>query len=129
MSAQGGNATVPDGEVNEVEVVPFFNGALREGITFVKIDSEGSEIDILLSPEAGIASSWLDVTHVVFEYSFTKERRVSQFHRVITNLQKGGFRVRYEGMGAWWDTEVGAVWPYHNDLVVFAIRDRSYGPK
>ena len=123
------NATVADGEVNEVEVMPFFNGALREGITFVKIDSEGSEIDILLSPEAGIASSWLDVTHVVFEYSFTKKRGVSQFHRVITNLQNGGFRVRYEGMGAWWDTEVGAIWPYHNDLVVFAMRDKSYGSK
>ena len=120
-------APVPESALYEVKVVPFFNGALREGITFVKIDAEGAELEILLSTEASIASSWLDVTHLVLEYSFTKERRVSQFHRAIANLQKAGFRVRYEGMGAWWDTELGAIWPYHNDLVVFAMRNKMWG--
>lgn len=119
--------TPADGKVHEVEVVPFLNSALRESITLVKIDAEGAELDILLSSEASLASSWLDVTHLVLEYSFTKERRISVFHQAMTNLEKAGFEIRYEGMGAWWDTELGAIWPYHSDLIVFAIRDENYG--
>ena len=112
----------------QVQTIPFFgdNGALRPGITFVKIDSEGGEIGILLSPESSHRSNWLDVTNLVFEWSFTKERRVTEFHRAVKNLESSGFNVTYEGQGSWWDTEANCMWPYHTDLIVFArIRGKS----
>ena len=111
-----------------VECTPFFGskdrtqtGALMPGVTFVKIDCEGAEIDILLSEEASQQSSWLDTTHLVVEFSLTKERRVNIFHKAIDNLQKAGFEVYYEGIGSWWDTDEGVMWPYPNDLIVFAM--------
>jgi FkbM family methyltransferase len=113
---------------SQVQTVPFFgdNGALRPGVTFVKIDSEGGEIGILLSPESSHRSNWLDVTNLVFEWSFTKERRVTEFHRAVKNLESAGFNVTYEGQGSWWDTEASCMWPYHTDLIVFArIRGNS----
>ena len=106
----------------EVNCVSFFGGALAHGVTFVKLDNEGAEMDILLSDEVRQSSSWLDVTHLVFEWSFTKERRVSLFHKAISNLNSAGFEVDYEGKGSWWDTEPGVLWPYQKDLVVFAHR-------
>jgi len=108
-----------------VPTVPLFGegGALRPGVTFVKLDCEGAELDILTSKEASLSKSWLDVTHLTFEWSFTKERRVEVFHGAVRNLNGAGFRVAYEGQGAWWDTERDVMWPYHRDLVVYAIRE------
>jgi len=106
----------------DVTSTPFFGGALVEGVTLVKLDCEGAEIDILLSDESARAESWLDTTDLVIEWSFTKERRVSVMHRAIRNLKEAGFTVYYEGQGSWWDTDPGALWPYPNDLVIFAHR-------
>jgi len=107
---------------SQVQTVPFFgrDGALVSGITFVKIDCEGAEVDILLSPESSHSSNWLDVKNLVFEWSFTKERRVQTFHTALQNLESAGFIVAYEGQGSWWDTDPNCMWPYHTDLVVFA---------
>ena len=111
---------------SEVPTRPLFGaeGALEPGITFVKMDCEGAEIDILLSPEASDSLNWLDVTNLVFEWSFTKERRISKFHEAIQNLIVAGFIVTYEGKGSWWDSPISncILWPYHNDIVVFAMR-------
>ena len=62
------------------------------------------------------------MTHLVVEWSFTKERRVDVFHSMISNLKLAGFDVYYEGRGSWWDdTESNNImWPYPNDIVVFA---------
>jgi hypothetical protein len=104
----------------EVQSVSFFGGALVPDVTFVKLDREGAEMEILLSPNASDIASWLDVTHLVFEWSFTKERRVSLFHQMLSNLQNAGFSVYYEGMGSWWDKDPNVLWPYPQDLLVFA---------
>lgn len=110
-----------------VDCVSFFyngerkqRGALVSGVTFVKMDCEGAEIDILLSEDASQRSSWLDCSHLVVEWSFTKERRVDIFHKAMANLKDSGFEVYYEGMGSWWDTDAGTLWPYPNDALVFA---------
>ena len=105
----------------EVACISFFEGALVPGVTFVKLDCEGAEIDILLSSEASKQSSWLNVTHLALEWSFTKERRVSLFHKAMDNLRTAGFEVYYDGMGSWWDTDDGVLWPFPNDLIVFAV--------
>eukprot|EP00536_Pseudo-nitzschia_multiseries_P002977 jgi/Psemu1/284102/fgenesh1_pg.42_\ len=112
---------------SRVQTIPFFGncGALHPGITFVKMDCEGAEIDVLLSTEASQTSNWLDVTHLVFEWSFTKERRITEFHKAVNNLVSAGFDVVYEGQGSWWDTEPNCMWPYHNDLVVFARKQNK----
>jgi len=91
-------------------------------VTLVKLDCEGAEIDILISEEASRPESWLDVTDLVVEWSFTKERRVSVFHRAVRNLEAAGFTVFYEGSGSWWDTDKSSFWPYEHDLVIFACR-------
>jgi FkbM family methyltransferase len=104
----------------DVTSIPFFEGALVDGVTLVKLDCEGAEIDILLSDESSRSESWLDVTDLVCEWSFTKERRVSVLHKAVMNLKQAGFTVFYEGQGSWWDTDQGALWPYPNDLVIFA---------
>lgn len=109
-------------ERSTVSTIPFFGGALISGVTFVKLDCEGAEIDILLDAEAGQADSWLDVSHLVFEWSFTKQKRISVFHMALHNLKNAGFnKIYYEGQSAWWDKEF-ELWPFHNDLVVFAVR-------
>jgi FkbM family methyltransferase len=109
----------------DVTTIPFFGGALVPGVTLVKLDCEGAEIDILLSEEAARPSSWLDVTDFVVEWSFTKERRVSVFRKAVKNLMDAGFAVYYEGMGSWWDSDMSALWPYPSDLVIFAHRNKT----
>lgn len=79
-----------------------------------------SRLAILLSEDAARRSSWLDCTHLVFEWSFTKERRVDVFHKAVVNLERAGFELHYEGKGSWWDTDIGTLWPYPNDVIVFA---------
>mmetsp|Transcript_13194 Transcript_13194/g.30439 ORF Transcript_13194/g.30439 Transcript_13194/m.30439 type:complete len:124 (-) Transcript_13194:337-708(-) len=109
---------------SRVQTIPFFgnDGALQPGVTFVKMDCEGAEIDILLAPESSCRSKWLDATHLVFEWSFTKEKRVGEFHKALNNLRSSGFDVVYQGQGSWWDAEPNCMWPYHTDLIVFARR-------
>ena len=104
----------------DVTSTPFFDGALLRGVTLVKMDCEGAEIDILLSDEAAKPECWMDTTDLVIEWSFTKERRVSVFHQAIKNLKEAGFTVYYEGLGSWWDMDLGALWPYPNDIIIFA---------
>ena len=113
-----------DGEESEVECVPFFgpNGVLTDDVTFVKLDCEGAELDILLSVDAADGRKWRNVTRVVFEWSLTKNRSIAVFHDAVDHLRHAGFEVRYEGEGAQWDTADGSIWPYHNDLLVFALR-------
>ncbi len=109
---------------SQVHTMPFFgdSGALVPGITLVKMDCEGAELDILLSKDAAQSSKWLDVKQLVFEWSFTKERRVDKFHTAVQNLESAGFVVAYEGRYSWWDTEQNCMWPYHTDIIVFAKR-------
>lgn len=38
------------------------------------------------------------VRRLVFEYSFTKERRISEFNDIVRRLQSCGFEVMYEGL-------------------------------
>ena len=106
-----------------VDLIPFFgdNGALEPGITFVKLDCEGAEMDILLSEEASEPASWMDVSHLVFEWSFTKNKSIESFHEAVGNLRKAGFVVVYDGEGTFWDMDENE-WPYFTDLVVFAAR-------
>ena len=105
-----------------VQCVPFFGlgGALMPGVTFVKLDCEGAEMDILLSNEASLQSSWKNCSHLVVEWSFTKERRVQIFHEAVKNLRNAGFEVYYQGIGSWWDTGDGIMWPYPYDQIIFA---------
>lgn len=95
------------------------------GVTFVKLDCEGAEVEVLLSPKASDRASWKDVTHLVVEWSFTKERRVDVFHEMLKNLRGAGFDVSYEGKGSWWDIGSGIMWPYPNDLLVFARKNAN----
>ena len=117
--------TTKEGKLTRTEVstIPFFGGSLvDDDITFVKLDCEGAEIDILLSKEAALPESWLNVTHLVFEWSFTKEKRITKFQDAIANLKQAGFDyIYYEGQGAWWETNCD-MWPFHNDLVVYAMK-------
>jgi FkbM family methyltransferase len=116
-----------EGEESSVDCLPFFGpeGVLKDEVTFVKLDCEGAELDILLSEEAADSMLWRDVTRLVFEWSFTKNRSIKKFRSAINNLRQAGFEVRYEGQGAWWDTASDGSWPYHNDLLVFALRPMS----
>ena len=113
-----------------VDVVPFFGseGALEPGMTFVKLDCEGPEVDILLSAEASDAASWMDVTHLVFEWSFTKEKKIDRFHSASRNLESAGFVVMYEGKGSYWDIEPDMFWPFFTDHLIFATRARKSNP-
>lgn len=53
-------------------------------------------------------------------------QRVSVFHNTMKNVRGVGFEVYYAGMGSWWDTDSNVMWPYPNDLIVFAImRDEN----
>jgi len=117
------------GEHFVVDCVPFFGpyGVLTDKVTFVKLDCEGAEMDILVADECCDGRNWANVTRLVVEWSFTKNRSTTMFHRAIQNLRQAGFDVRYEGQGAWWDTSLTGSWPYHNDLLVFALRKSPFG--
>lgn len=111
----------PAGALRRVEVrtVPLFGagGALGEDVTFVKLDAEGAELELLADPPAG---AWRGVTRVVFEWSFTKERSMAAFARAVAALEREGFTVMYEGKGNW---ERMREWKWHMDALVFAARD------
>lgn len=118
-----------------VETVPFFGGALfnnnnNNNVTFVKLDCEGAEVDVLLDERAARPESWSNVSRLVAEWSFTRRPEVETFRRAMDNLERSGFLVTYEGKGSWWDrNESGEeLWPYHADLIVFAGRPHLDAP-
>ena len=63
-----------------------FDEALTDDITFVKMDCEGAELDIL--PDV---KCWRNVEKLVFEYSFTKQKSMSIFWGTLETLRKHGF--------------------------------------
>ena len=86
--------------------------------TYVKMDIEGAEIEVM--DEVG---TWPpNVTRLVFEWSFTKEREIKKFAAVVGSLEEDGWAVMYDGRGGAWEKE--ETWPphYFHDLVVFAAR-------
>jgi len=110
-SAQGAE-TIP------VRTRPFFGeaGMLCDDVSFVKLDCEGCELELLRSFSPG---DWRGVRRLVFEWSFTKERRMAVFCSVVRRLEAEGFAVHYEGRGQWESLDE---WPWKMDAVVFAAR-------
>ena len=104
-----------------VSTVPLFgpDGALTDEITYVKLDIEGSELELLGGEEEEASPRWRQVRRLVFEYSFTKERGMGRFREVVRRLEAEGFTVMYEGKGSWERMES---WPWHMDALVFAAR-------
>ena len=88
------------------------------GATFVKLDCEGAELELLARFPPG---AWRGVRRLVFEWSFTKERRMSAFRNVVARLEDEGFVVTPDGRDGW-DFER---WPWHTDALVFAARDAA----
>jgi len=99
----------------KVPLVSFFEEALTEDITFVKLDCEGAELAILQNETA----DWKGVQRLVFEYSFTKERSMEVFLKAVQRLQAAGFEVMYEGLGAW---DALPTWTWHTDALVYCAR-------
>eukprot|EP01052_Picozoa_sp_SAG31_P020902 SAG31_NODE_1591_length_7814_cov_4.501453_8_plen_616_part_00 len=111
-----------------VTTIPLFGAsgvlAATSGATFVKLDVEGAELQLLGDPEdntAGDPHAWLGVTHVILEWSFTKDRRMVTFGRAITRLRSAGFTVMYDFAGGAWESM--DEWPWHTDVLVFAARE------
>ena len=113
--AEGGDKVL---ERVTVMTRPFFGsgGLLSDDVSFVKLDCEGCELDLLTSFSRG---EWRRVQRLIFEWSFTKERRISVFLSVVRSLEAEGFQVHYEGRGQW---ESLREWPWKMDAVVFAAR-------
>ena len=117
----------------EVRTVPLFGaGGLLEageaegeaeggqrggGWSFVKLDCEGAELALLQGFAPG---AWRGVRRLVFEWSFTKERRMAVFLDVVARLEAEGFSVWYEGKGNW--EAAFDEWPWSADAVVYAAR-------
>mmetsp|Transcript_19045 Transcript_19045/g.43788 ORF Transcript_19045/g.43788 Transcript_19045/m.43788 type:complete len:111 (+) Transcript_19045:6-338(+) len=101
------------------QVRPLFGemGAITEKTTFVKMDCEGAELALLGQMSVGC---WRNVRRLVFEWSFTKERSMKAFSRVVEQLESDGFVVMYEGKHNW---EAMDTWPWHMDALIFAARD------
>ena len=83
----------------------------------VKLDCEGAELELLRRFEPG---AWSGVRRLVFEWSFTKERRMAVFREVVERLEREGFSVWYEGKGSWEASLEEWPWPF--DAVIFAAR-------
>ena len=88
-----------------------------EGWSFVKLDCEGAELALLQGFAPG---EWRGVRRLVFEWSFTKERRMAVFLDVVARLEAEGFSVWYEGKGNW--EAAFDEWPWSADAVVYAAR-------
>jgi hypothetical protein len=106
------------GEAVRVATRPLFGdgGVLTDEVSFVKLDCEGCELELLGCFPPG---AWRRVERVVVEWSFTKERRMDVFLQAVRRLEAEGFCVHYEGRGAW---EAMEEWPWTMDAVVFAAR-------
>ena len=102
-----------------VATVPLFGpgGVLTDDVTFVKLDCEGAELELLLTFPPG---GWRNVQRLVFEWSFTKNRSMDDFRAVVARLESEGFQVMHEGVGHW---DQLPEWPWNMDAVVFAARD------
>ena len=101
-----------------VPTVPLFGprGALAcSGATFVKLDCEGAELALLSAFEPG---DWLRVTHLIFEWSFTKQRDMRVFRAAVARLEREGFKVAFRRTE--WD--MLECWQWHTDAMVFAAR-------
>ena len=85
--------------------------------TFVKLDCEGAELELLKGFEPG---AWRKVTRLVLEYSFTKDRQMASFLECVRRLEGEGFDVWWEGKDAW-ERDL-TEWPWHVDALVFAAR-------
>ena len=101
-------------EAGEAEVEGRQRG---EGWSFVKLDCEGAELALLQGFAPG---DWRGVRRLVFEWSFTKERRMDVFLDVVARLEAEGFSVWYEGKGNW--EASFDEWPWSADAVVYAAR-------
>ena len=93
------------------------DGILTPEHTFVKLDCEGAELEILDHFAKG---DWLNVKRLTIEYSFTKARSMARFAAAVEALEAEGFTVGYEGKGNW--VESFAEWPWDVDALIFAWR-------
>jgi len=98
-----------DVETIKVKSIPF-EQALSEGVTFVKMDCEGAELEILEGIE-----DWKLVTHLVFEYSFTKRREMAAFWALIDHLGRHFDQIWFRDEN-WHHLEQ---WPWHTDSLIF----------
>lgn len=104
-------------ETQEVRCLSFFEDALDDDVTFVKLDIEGCELAIL---DGFAPGAWRNVQRLIFEYSFTKRRGLAEFHAIVANLRREGFRVNYDFQGSL--LEDLDEWPGHSDALVFCAR-------
>jgi len=82
-------------------------------ISYVKMDCEGAELDILKNMK-----EWYGVQKLVFEYSFTKRRNMGEFWKTLEVLRLHFDRIWYNDEG--WDNH--DEWPWHTDAIVFCQR-------
>jgi len=95
-----------------------FDGVLSDEFTFVKLDVEGAERDILLQNPP---QDWRNVRRLIFEWSFTKDRQMAPFRAALSRLEAAGFQCAYQGAA---ETAAANAWPKSwTDVLVFAARD------
>ncbi|KAJ8600017.1 hypothetical protein CTAYLR_001861 [Chrysophaeum taylorii] len=98
-----------------VRCVGFFD-VLDDDVTFVKLDVEGAELEIL---DGFLPGAWRNVCRLVFEYSFTKRPQLAPFRAIVANLEREGFQVAYDFR----DTlDTLDEWPGRTDALVFCAR-------
>ena len=129
-AAAGAGCSLQQLERVPVATLPLFGpGGILSGsagdepATFVKIDAEGAELAVLGAVHDDTAAqpaAWGRVTHVVLEWSFTKDRRMATFRRAVARLRRAGFVVMFDFAGSAW--EALNDWPWHTDAMVFAAR-------
>ena len=113
------------GAVETVEVqTRSFDEALTDDITFVKMDCEGAELDILPAVQ-----SWRNVERLVFEYSFTKRRDMPAFWDTLATLREHGFhRFAFKDFtgevdASAWRHKHPSLWQGSTDALVFCLRE------
>ena len=106
-----------DLETVKVDAVSFDDALLAaeaaagKAVTFVKMDCEGTELEILDACER-----WRGVTHLVVEYSFTKRRSLDAFRRTADQLSKHFASVECPQLP---DDPTVAEWAGHRDALLF----------
>lgn len=91
--------------------------AVGRPVTFVKMDCEGAELDILEH-----VRDWNHVTRLVVEYSFTKRRSLAEFRDVAAKLGRHFDSVVCDRLPD--DPSVGE-WAGHTDALVFCSVSRA----